>query len=449
MSFAHLPRELQLMIITNALHTTQMQAPLISTSTAQNVAIDIQQATLLSLVSHSCRTIIVDMLYTHIRMTKPSALVQLHRTRSQSPNLAAVVRSIHLGPEEELPDKEWWGDDNDRWGGPAGGEPGRCIRTTLVDKSVLPDFWKLGGSISIKWPGGTEERLAIGDAVYGALQDIDVEPWRRRFSWSGSNIGVREWTARLFQVQAAFDLYLMEMRRVEDEHNSKLAIKALAAETAQSEENAGEGSSPTDGPSSDDDADNLSEDEPRYPSLEILLDASTPPPPREERPADYDEEWNYYLTGAQIWQHLTRQGGLADNFDHLLLLTRSSRQTLQMGQKEWRRVRLDLGGRMSCRFEDAECQYFRRQEKKANDEEEEDEEDSAAYDDDYYESPSEDEDTFPGWVEDDDSVYEHQPGRAAFDGPLNTVEILIDTATSLLSLTPNLVSLCVTSVLYV
>lgn len=387
MSFNSLPPELQHIIILNCLQITP-PAYASTSSSQQPPTIDANQATVLARVSPSCRAIVSALLYRHVRVTTPSSLQQLHRTLAQRPDLAKLVRSIHLGSEKELSDQGW----------PFEGSSESELKTSLVDAAELPRWCPPAAAFSITRPRWTCQRLAVEQALQSAMVHLDVEPSQRGFSKIERQIGVRAWAARLIQLQAVLDLFLMEMRRVEDAYCGGLVSDSAKEETMHEHWEDSCQWPPCR----------------RYPSLQIVHDVAPSPASSE----------TLVITRAQLQHHLNKPGGSADLFDHLLLLTRSTPHDLDLrGPNEWRRVVRDLGG--SCaELVDWNLRYSEEGQ-----------------------SQSEPEDAFPSWV-DDAAMDETDNTSPNSDVGHPKMEDLIDLSRSLLAQTLNVVNLALTSFLF-
>lgn len=309
MSFAALPRELQTRILLYALEPPNANS----------------QAAALALVSRDYNAIVTSLLYRHVRVTTPSMLRSIHAAFQANQSLATLVQSIHIGPDSELLSQGWpLIFDQDSEGG--------SILALLpsIDESLLPRWVQPRLAFNVFGPHDLDcKNFAVHRAIRDAFVQLDVKPVRRGWSESGRKIGIRAWASRLWSVQAALDLYLAEMRKIEDER--KYGIEAW-----DSEGDAGAGSSDLAEPCQEGTCGH-------YPTLSIkkhkTSNATNDPPST----AQGDNEL-FSLSEDQLWDHLARPGGPADHFGHLLLLTRCTRLGLKMGNVEWTRLRNDLGG---------------------------------------------------------------------------------------------------------
>lgn len=240
---------------------------------------------MLAAVSRSCNATVTKLLYGQIRITRPSSLCQLHATLTRRPDLAALVTSVYLGPDAELVKHAWpivmAKEQHGDW-------PELYIKNSLSglrsEASLLPLWCKPGAKVRLSNPQSHDGKgKAIHEAMAAAMKALDVEPWRRRFSWSKAKIGLGQWTARLLLLQAALDLFLMQMRRVED---------GQGRAAAQVE----------------------------YPRFKILPQRSQTTNRGEEQSQGSDKFREFVVTENQLWQHLQRVGGPGDHFDSLFRL---------------------------------------------------------------------------------------------------------------------------------
>lgn len=328
MSFEALPRELQLIIVSEHLRLPPWKPnpyawpkpkPPIEPPT-----FDLKLALDLAIVSPSCRDIVSGILLRRVRITRPSSLRSLFTTLSQRPDLAAHIRSIHLGPDKE-PEYSFY-----RWPIAAAGYgwPYLSLRSTLDETkegSRVPPWYKHGCLWRDHDHVGSCTGVAVGNAIQAAINGLELEPWRKGYSKSGLHIGIRAWTSRVFLLVAALDLYILRMRQIEDARNYDHSHrerygrlpndcwKKVGANTCGHV----------------------------YPRLQLLLPAS-----RLATGLSHSNDGNevFTVTEPQLWEQLDRNSGPANDFDHYTYYIMSTRLGLDMTEEEWNRVRDDLHG---------------------------------------------------------------------------------------------------------
>lgn len=306
MSFAALPRELQLRILryaTQPPHGSLGQAPT------------------LARVSRVTYSIITELLFKHIRLTNVTMLRRIHAALEANPALGERVQSIHIGADNALSfhgwplqvDRDTHIDDT----------PTLYLETTLP-ASQLPRWVKPGSVFSIE---GIEvddcQHCAVSRAIGAATSDLDVDPGKRGWSKGAAarRIGVRAWALRLWELQAALDLYLMDMRRREDEGAYDVEDwtspkpETSGASALQVECETGLCG--------------------HYPILELKKHSIR---------GSWSAGKYLYLSEEDLWRHLSRQSGPAQHFDHLIIFSRSRASDLSMGKWEWSSLREDLKG---------------------------------------------------------------------------------------------------------
>lgn len=142
---------------------------------------------------------------------KPSQLAAFVRTLQRKPILGTFIKRLDLGPQSR-PSKGSW---------PVERHPsGRLyIYPTVRDPEGVPRWcpqalrWDLVSSGAVS--GRT--RKAILMAVEAAQTGVGVDLRHPRRAVGGQDIGSDQWLLGAFEVQAALDLYLVELRRLEDE----------------------------------------------------------------------------------------------------------------------------------------------------------------------------------------------------------------------------------------
>lgn len=342
MSFNSLPSELQLLIITEAVRADPAAGSGSSFSFSPCRNFDMQQALDLAPVSSACRSIIAGLLYSTVRITRPSMLKKFAVTLKERPDLAKLVQSLHLGPDSQLPRQ---GDPENQlrcqgWPIQLDDLVAECplvyVETTLgeKDEEKLPRWCRPGRNFSISVPFKTCAGCAVGRAIDTVIAAIDVELRRRGYSETGRRIGLRAWAARLFMLQGCLDMYLMEMRRREDERGSD-AVTWQRLEEMESTNRYPEVPSDCEYGRCG-----------HYPQLHYR-GASWGHRDAVEGEGETSNLQNncYIITTEELWQHIARSDGPVNHFDHVLLYANSTRQGLEVGtQWKWKRVKAKLAG---------------------------------------------------------------------------------------------------------
>lgn len=227
-------------------------------------------------------------LYTHVAITRPSALASLQRAIALRPQLGRLIKSLHIGAWDPLPES-WY---------PLRSRPGfvddkgnphpttTLILTSLSNTEDLPEGCTPGQGWSFEHPGLDRRSMALSRVLLAAQKSLDVD-LRGMHNWWFSVS-----KQKLFLVQAALDLYLIAMRRFEKREDRSADLASPNASLP-----GGHDASPD------------------YPAL-LIVDARD-----ENKTSDMDKAC--VLTRQQLTQHLARPRGPTDRFDHPLLFARS------------------------------------------------------------------------------------------------------------------------------
>lgn len=213
--FWRIPRELQQRIL-----ALSCQAPTLPRRTMVGRSFDCSETTLrLMHTSKFFYVFATPLLYKHIRITRPSILVQLQRTLASRPALGQLVRSLHIGADAAL-STDWF--------------PMRSLG--CGDRSHVSFRLNVGEYID-KWDGHFQEPEvghsdeqdpaieALEAAFVSASQCMNVKLGRSALDYSGLGIGSDAWHIRIFEVQAAVELYCFEMRRCVAKAQKKAPLK--------------------------------------------------------------------------------------------------------------------------------------------------------------------------------------------------------------------------------
>lgn len=220
-SFDTLPDELQLCIIELA---CLLPAPTPSPSSAAappttpfiikpsvDPPLDLATAFALLTVSKGVYKLALPVLYRSVTLSRPSALAFFFRTLYMRPELGKLLRTLRVGDATLLPTN----------------------RPLPFDKEALP-FWTIQSSLcraeeaqllpvglkpGDRWPllsaAGTDRRSQAIHRALAAIQGcLGIDLRREEFDM---RVLTPTWRVFMHEAQAAFDLYLMAMRRCEDD----------------------------------------------------------------------------------------------------------------------------------------------------------------------------------------------------------------------------------------
>lgn len=261
--------------------------PSIQSSSTNSPQLQRDTSSLASL-SRVCRHLhyqVASLLWREVCITRPSSLYALHQALVADPERAKLISTLHIGPQDVLP-AGWWPLRN-RSGPQIGrGSSGysqlwyeRLPEEELyLSESESGRLWLLNGE-----PSGCQQ-VAVRDALYVAQRSLGVDLVREDFG-----VTLARQMEALFEVQAALDLYIGEITRIDEadkmqglqKHRHCLASKCR-----------------------------------HYPPL-IVRD--TPTRPQSFRVPD----GAFLLHDTQLIRHLARRGACTDRFDHPLLFSRS------------------------------------------------------------------------------------------------------------------------------
>lgn len=228
------------------------------------------------------------LLYANVRLTRPSALRQFQQTLASRPALGRLVKTLHIGPTEALPDNWWpivrsWGIIEDEW----------RFRVNLIHHHNDPQQWgcrthdlplKICTREDWRW------EKATSDALQAASCALDVDLHHDSRSYSGSDIGTDAWHVRVLEVQAAMELFCFEAQRYEEMEKERTGERYTF---------------------------NLKV---KYPRLVVDGGQSG----RACSPAAEDDGKDaFHVTRTDIYRRMTRGGAPTDHFNHPLLFARS------------------------------------------------------------------------------------------------------------------------------
>lgn len=279
-SFTSLPYELRQSIVLLAC----------TPSRPWHVSIDVDLALNLMLAHSATYGPTAPLLYRNVRITKASQLVEFARALVAKPSLGAMVRGLHLGPDCLLPGDYW----------PLTNE--KTIKSSLRGAESVPRWWQQWVALS---PTYTSMRLdQVGDAmfpcakaVWQAMEEaqvaLGIDLQRPRLAPDGQTVAPTRGFMGVLEVQAALDLYLIELRRLEDQREASAARN-------------GYGNSHVIGP-----------------PLAIKLGAPT-------EAVDPAPQGIFTLHHSALIEHLARRGAAMDHFEHPYRLLKSGLEVVRL-----------------------------------------------------------------------------------------------------------------------
>lgn len=177
-NFGFLPPDLQARIITVSCWPSTA-SPSSREADCPVSRLDICTAKSLALVCKAFHPIAVKALYEHVRVGRPSTLRMLVDSIIARPYLGRLIKSLHIGPSDPLPD-DWW---------PIIDRETLCIHLNALPEDRSASWWSSGPHhhpISIERPLDvnclSRARRALEAAVDEASGSLDVD--LRRFSYN-------------------------------------------------------------------------------------------------------------------------------------------------------------------------------------------------------------------------------------------------------------------------
>ncbi|PWN25400.1 hypothetical protein BDZ90DRAFT_268270 [Jaminaea rosea] len=352
-NFWFLPEELRIYIIDLACYVEPVKATSVerkgkaSTNTTKSRSgRDVNVLASLALVSRRFNSCITPLLYRMIKITRPSELATFYKCLALRPDNGAYIRDLHLGPIEDLAEN-WWptetifADEN----GETLEDPVLLLRTSLssAEEEVTPRWCE--PNATFEWGDTARGRncqdTAVNDALKAAVHYARsdgkglclISPYgesvrmvsRAQCAASLSCKLTRkllpricnmknDWAMRVLRIRACLDLYLMEMRRIEDQKHYQVPHWPSPIPLDRGPDQCRQGHCS------------------HYPRL-IVTPSSGEKPDKTNKylaedntksgMAEMDQKGVFTLSKTQLDEHISRKGGLADHFDHPLLVIRS------------------------------------------------------------------------------------------------------------------------------
>lgn len=295
-SFASLPYELRTEIVALA-----------STHPPDLHRLDHGTCASLRLVSRDAYGLTTRVFLQSVTISRPSQLRSFLGLLTARPALGRLVQSLHLDPTR-LHDHDWWPEMHLDG---RGGSERYDITTSLRDKEVLPHWccprrrWCIYGSGG---PNGVSPRDKAVDKVLSVAKTVlGVGFGHPCHTYYGQRIGPLLWLIRVMEAQAALDIYLMHMRKLED-------AAGLPVLSCDGQDFGTEGPQER-GPCVE------------YPSPVLSVGVPAAGDPSSSSGGDAASS-SFVITRAELLAHLAAPGSATDNFDHPLVFARSGIQVL-------------------------------------------------------------------------------------------------------------------------
>lgn len=185
-------------------------------------------AAALALVCRNLHGQVLPLLYAIVRLSRPSALATFNRTLTARPALGRLVKRLHIGPEEALP-QDWWPLQISRNPNVAG-----QLRVNLFDpqEDVASKYFRHSEFLPTKPSSKQDLWSAAGTAVELGAEDLDLARSSPGFSWMGRHIGSDAWHVRVWELQAAMELWCLDVCSREDE-GTKMPFPRLVVGTSR------------------------------------------------------------------------------------------------------------------------------------------------------------------------------------------------------------------------
>lgn len=188
-AFFDLPRELQVRIV--ELSCRAYKKALRCSST---LGFDDATAIELLCTSKYFKALVTPIFYSHVRVSRPSSLLNLFNTISAHPERGRMIRSLHLGPDEEIFASHWplsYFDDDVHIRSSLTSYFCSSFRDTRVSDAHLEPEWHCDiWDVSLT----TAEPHCRGKAIYRALKAarraLDVDPLSPGRDKHDNNIGL-------------------------------------------------------------------------------------------------------------------------------------------------------------------------------------------------------------------------------------------------------------------
>lgn len=134
-------------------------------------------------VSRQINTLVIPILYKHIRVTSPSSLFSLYKALLAHPERGTMIRSLHLGPDEELRPSHW----------PIVERRKKLILRPSLDRhdgddDLIPKWLPSGWGVLLSQPGTDCRSRALAAALDVAMRTLNVDPFKQLTGNDGNDI---------------------------------------------------------------------------------------------------------------------------------------------------------------------------------------------------------------------------------------------------------------------
>lgn len=160
--------------------------------------------------------VVTPMLYKYVRLVRPSIMRSFHQAISIRPSLGQLVKGLHVGADNALP-KEWW---PMRRSSSASGGPGHRLFTLNLGPSINGGSPQWGGCSRYEYHMDNIDKddlkaSTLSAAVQAVQEGLDVRLRRKYTNYSCQPLDSDAWLVRVLEVQAALELYFLELNRCE------------------------------------------------------------------------------------------------------------------------------------------------------------------------------------------------------------------------------------------
>lgn len=201
--FWRLPQELRTFTLELACYLPLTKEDAASSSSSDwHLHLDAPTVASLALVSREFYTTFNPLLYSRVRLTRPSELSSFHDALTSCPSNAEHVTSLHLGPLSDLA-SGWWpistrgeasNEDDPNDSDPQRLRPVVHFKTSLTTRDeargLLPKWAKPERDWAYKRPPQDCQERAVCKAIKAALREVDVDLYDPLTDADGMAIGI-------------------------------------------------------------------------------------------------------------------------------------------------------------------------------------------------------------------------------------------------------------------